>query len=120
LTSDDGARGTLGVELNVAMPSCDGPGGAYVDGDTPLGGFAGTFRLDSRTRLDLADSELGGSLRLMCSEPATIEAHPLYTVSQSEAGFEKIMQAATVRASWPIVVSPGGKQTIEVRLMVRG
>jgi len=47
-----------------------------------------------------------------------LEGRPLYTVSQSEAGFEKIMQAATLRARWPVELAPGGKQTITVRLMV--
>ena len=118
LSSDGGACGTLAVELNLSMPSCDGPGGAYVHDGNRLGGFAGAIRLEGVTRFDLTDSELGGSLRLLCSAPARLEARPLYTVSQSEAGFEKIMQAATVRAAWPIDLDPGSKQTINVRLMV--
>jgi hypothetical protein len=119
VTSDDGARGALTVELNLAMPSCDGQGGSYVDGDTPLGGFESTLQRDRLTRLDLVDSELRGSLQLVCSEPLTFAARPLYTVSQSESGFEKIMQAATLRLGWPVVLGPGGMQTVEIRLMVR-
>ena len=45
---------------------------------------------------------LGGGLVLSASRPVDIRARPHYTVSQSEAGFEKIMQAACITLSWPI------------------
>jgi hypothetical protein len=50
----------------------------------------------------LDDRVLGGSLVLSASRPVDIKARPHYTVSQSEAGFEKIMQAACLTLSWPI------------------
>jgi hypothetical protein len=45
--------------------------------------------------------------------PARVTAQPLHTVSQSEAGFEKVMQAATLELRWP--VAPG-RATVSVRL----
>jgi 4-alpha-glucanotransferase/alpha-amylase len=33
-----------------------------------------------------------------------LHAQPYYSVSQSEEGFEKIMQAVTLKLQWPVVV----------------
>ena len=117
--ANETVRGTLTVELNIAMPSCDGPGGAYIVDGAALGGFADDIEIENVANLELRDSELGGALRLMLLPNAVLRARPLYTVSQSEAGFEKIMQAATLRASWPIEIEAGSSRTIEIRLSVK-
>jgi 4-alpha-glucanotransferase/alpha-amylase len=39
---------------------------------------------------------------LRASRPVQFSAQPLFTVSQSEQGFEKIMQAVTLLLTWPI------------------
>ncbi len=102
--------GRLETRLNLAMPSCDGYGGRYVlaDGSVP-GGFGQT--LDAATpQLTLEDTELGGALHIAVTAsgdfitPApTFHGQPHRTVSQSEAGFEKVMQAACIDLSWPAV-----------------
>lgn len=95
--------GRFSVEINLAMPSCDGYSGRYIlaDGDIPCG-FGQALDLAASQRLTLDDRALGGSLVLGVSRPVDIQARPHYTVSQSEAGFEKIMQAACLTLSWPI------------------
>jgi 4-alpha-glucanotransferase/alpha-amylase len=103
--------GRFSVEINLAMPSCDGYSGRYIlaDGSIPCG-FGQALDLAVSQRLTLDDRVLGGSLVLSASRPVDIRARPHYTVSQSEAGFEKIMQAACLTLSWPIdaVVRPAG------------
>ncbi|MBK7137030.1 MAG: DUF1926 domain-containing protein [Rhodocyclales bacterium] len=95
--------GRFSVEINLAMPSCDGYSGRYVlaDGSIPCG-FGQALDLAASQRLTLDDRVLGGGLLLSASRPVGIKARPHYTVSQSEAGFEKIMQAACITLSWPI------------------
>lgn len=95
--------GRFSVEINLAMPSCDGYTGRYIlaDGSIPCG-FGQALDLAVSQRLTLDDRVLGGSLVLGASRPVDIKARPHYTVSQSEAGFEKIMQAACLTLSWPI------------------
>jgi hypothetical protein len=39
---------------------------------------------------------------LTLSEPARLVSRPHFSVSQSEAGFEKIMQAVTLTLSFPL------------------
>ncbi len=96
-----GIAGQLETQLNIALPSCDGYSGRYIlaDGSIPCG-FGQLLALDQASRLTLDDRILGGALLLHCS-PAHVAARPHHTVSQSEAGFEKIMQAAELTLSWP-------------------
>ncbi len=94
-------RGFLEVELNISMPSCDGPAGRYwFQGHCP-GGFGQLHKFADLTELALEDDVLGGSLVLLSNRPLALTAKPFYTVSQSEAGFEKIMQAVTLVIHYP-------------------
>ncbi|OGT02032.1 MAG: glycosyl hydrolase [Gallionellales bacterium RIFCSPLOWO2_02_58_13] len=109
--------GALSVRLTLAMPSCDGYAGRYVDaGQRILGGFGAPLHLENATGLTLDDGVLGGHLVLAVSRAALIRAEPYFTVSQSEAGFEKIMQAVEITvllqagggpASLSLEVNPG-------------
>jgi hypothetical protein len=105
-------QGQLEVELNLAMPSCDGPAGSFRNDDGVLGGFGQPLELARCRNLILHDEVLGGKLILSTSQDAKIFSEPCFSVSQSEAGFEKIMQAVTIRLAWsldvlsqPLVVS---------------
>ena len=95
--------GRFAVELNLAMPSCDGYSGRYLlpDGSIPCG-FGQPLDLAAARELTLDDRHLRGGLRLAASRPVDIAARPHHTVSQSEAGFEKIMQGACLTLSWPV------------------
>ncbi len=100
-------EGRLSTRLNIAMPCCDGPAGRYVvngaDGQPHIpGGFGQSFTWDALTDLGMEDHYLGGAIRLRSSVPARIKAQPHYTVSQSEAGFEKIMQAIELTLIWEV------------------
>ena len=98
---DKAMRGFLEVELNLSMPSCDGPAGRYwVNGHCP-GGFGQLHHFADLTELALEDDVLGGSIVLHSNQPLTVTARPFFTVSQSEAGFEKIMQAVTLIIHYP-------------------
>jgi hypothetical protein len=52
--------------------------------------------------ITLADDVLGGSVTLSTSHRVQLHAAPHFSVSQSEAGFEKIMQAVTLKLAWPL------------------
>ena len=111
----EGARppASLETEINLAMPSCDGYGGRYVLADGSVaGGFGEVLRLEGATRFTLEDSELRGSLSIEASQPMQVDAAPHRTVSQSEAGFEKIMQAVCITLAWSPAV---GEQRITLR-----
>ncbi len=95
-------RGRFATEINLAMPSCDGPAGRFVRDGRIVGGFGQPLRLDGMKEIVLEDAVLGGSLALRASMPVQLVAQPHFSVSQSEAGFEKIMQAVTLILAWPL------------------
>ena len=105
--------GTLRVELNLAMPSCDGFLGRYVADGEILGGFGQPLdRADARS-ITLEDGVLGGRVSVNASTACRLTAVPLFTVSQSEAGFEKVMQAVTMVLAFPIGL---GQSVLTVRM----
>jgi 4-alpha-glucanotransferase/alpha-amylase len=89
------------VELNLSMPSCDGYSGRYIlqNGEMPCG-FGQPLDLSGCTRVTLDDRALAGGIGIETSAPVAVKARPLYTVSQSEGGLEKIMQSACVTLTW--------------------
>ena len=107
----------LTTRLTLAMPSCDGFLGRYVlaDGSIP-GGFGAPLTLGAAGELTLEDGVLGGSLRLSTAIPAEISGRPQQTVSQSEAGFEKIMQGVDLTVTW---VVPDDQHTLQLQLSIQ-
>jgi alpha-amylase/alpha-mannosidase (GH57 family) len=113
---DAPAEGEFETELNLAMPSCDGFMGRYVfEGRIP-GGFGHPLELPGITTLALEDQVLGGTLEVLSSVPMAVSGRPLHTVSQSEDGFEKVMQALTLTLRAPLAA---GSNAFVVALEVR-
>jgi 4-alpha-glucanotransferase/alpha-amylase len=97
-------EGMLRTEINIAMPSCDGWGGRYIHQGRIPGGFGQDLELSDLTGIILNDDALPGSIVLSASAPVGLRAQPCHSVSQSEGGFEKIMQAVTITLEWPVRV----------------
>jgi alpha-amylase/alpha-mannosidase (GH57 family) len=92
--------GHFETRIDLAMPSCDGVLGRYVHEGRIPGGFGQRIELGALTALALEDALLGGSVEVLCSPPAHVVGEPHMTVSQSEDGFEKVMQATTLSLAW--------------------
>jgi 4-alpha-glucanotransferase/alpha-amylase len=97
-------EGMFETEINVAMPSCDGWGGRYIHQGRILGGFGQHLELRGWTDIILDDGALPGRIVLKVSAPVTLRAQPYHSVSQSEGGFEKIMQGVAITLEWPMSV----------------
>ena len=112
------AVGIPGFECTVdlAMPSCDGPGAHYLYRDVVSGGLGQPLELEHMTELVLVDNFMGGSLALRANLPVTLRARPCHTVSQSEGGFEKIMQSVTLTLAWPL---DAAHANVELSLEIR-
>jgi hypothetical protein len=65
--------------------------------------------------LVLDDQFMGGAVAVLCSSPALVHARPHLTVSQSEDGFEKIMQCVTMALAWPLAA---GRHELSVALKI--
>ncbi|MBL8533202.1 MAG: DUF1926 domain-containing protein [Betaproteobacteria bacterium] len=101
------------VQLNLAMPSCDGFLGRISRNGVVAGGFGEPMDHGSPAELLLEDGVLGGHVSVRAQPAARMTSAPLHTVSQSEAGFEKIMQALTTNLAWSL---PVGRTRIDVEL----
>jgi hypothetical protein len=111
-------EGRLRTELNIAMPSCDGYAGRYIlRGEIPCG-FGQLLDAVEVTELILDDRFMGGSIGILTSRPARVRAQPLHTVSQSEEGFEKVMQCAVVELEWP--VAGAGEVSVTLKVAADG
>lgn len=108
-------EGSFKVEINLAMPSCDGPAGRFRIGDNIPGGFGQAFKFGGLKNIALEDEVLGGALHLSTSIPCAFSSQPHFSVSQSEAGFEKIMQAVTLELLWP---AEALSENIEIKLEI--
>jgi 4-alpha-glucanotransferase/alpha-amylase len=97
-------KGMFETEINVAMPSCDGWGGRYIHQGQIIGGFGQHLELPGWTDIILDDGALPGRIVLKASAPVTLRAQPYHSVSQSEGGFEKIMQGVTITLEWTVSV----------------
>ncbi|MDO8413140.1 MAG: DUF1926 domain-containing protein [Gallionellaceae bacterium] len=93
-------RGTMLTKIALAMPSCDGYAGRYIQHGHVLSGFGSVLELANAQGLTLDDQVLGGHLILTAGRPLSLHGMPYFTVSQSEAGFEKIMQAVMLTLPW--------------------
>lgn len=96
-------EGVFSTEINLAMPSCDGPGGRYIHNGKIPGGFGHLLKLKDMTEITLDDMTLGGNITLNTSVPVALSAKPHFSVSQSESGFEKIMQAVSIKLKCPVI-----------------
>ncbi|MEQ1601998.1 MAG: alpha-amylase/4-alpha-glucanotransferase domain-containing protein [Methylophilaceae bacterium] len=108
-------EGVFKVEINLAMPSCDGPAGRFRIGENIPCGFGQVLNLTGLKSIALEDEVLGGTVHLHSSVPCTFSSQPHFSVSQSEAGFEKIMQAVTIQLQWPVALLAG---ELEVKLEI--
>ncbi len=109
-------KGSFRVELNMAMPSCDGPAGRFRIGENIPCGFGQPLQLAGFREIALDDEVLGGTVELSTNVAATFDSCPHFSVSQSEAGFEKIMQAVTITLQWPEDVLEDG---IEINIRIK-
>lgn len=101
--------------LDLALPSCDGYSGRYIVGDAIPCGFGQALDVDGASSVVLDDRFLGGGVALAARPPARFTGRPYHTVSQSEDGFERVMQSATVVVEWTV----DGAADLELRLRVQ-
>jgi hypothetical protein len=113
---DGGAGGRLATTIDLAMPSCDGVAGRYLVGGTIPGGFGQPLDVERADEIVLDDRHMGGSVVLAFEPPAHVTARPYHTVSQSEEGFERVMQSVALEVVWPV---QDDAASLAVRLAIR-
>ncbi|MBI5810267.1 MAG: DUF1926 domain-containing protein, partial [Deltaproteobacteria bacterium] len=107
--AENGEGKRFGVEMNFLLPCCSGPaclyrfngaGGAAKAGEAGLGS---TGELMGINRLSLVDRLTGVMLTIETNMIAALWRFPVYTVSLSEAGFERIYQGSCLLFLFPLL-----------------
>ncbi|MBI1852687.1 MAG: DUF1926 domain-containing protein [Planctomycetes bacterium] len=88
-------------------------------GGRRLGVLGSTGRLDDASAISLVDGWQQIACRLAADRPVTFLHYPVHTVSQSEAGFEKIFQSACVVMATPLHLGPGDSWSLTITLEIR-
>ncbi len=105
------APGHFGVELNLAFYMGPPPDRIVeINGDRPMDPSLLAVAESAGVReVRIVDAWLGLAARLTLDPPATLWRCPLYTISQSEAGYERVPQQITLLPHWPL----GGHGSVE-------
>lgn len=71
--------------------------------------------LESATRLAFGNDHEGVKVGLTVEPAARLTWYPVETVSNSEAGFERVYQGSSLLARWPVSLAPGESTTRAIR-----
>ncbi len=93
-----GFNGVLGIECNVNMLAPHVKECYYkIEGILPEESYLDSIgELDNITRYDIVDNNRNVTFSVQTNRPATLIRYPIYTISQSDAGFEKNFQGSCV------------------------
>jgi 4-alpha-glucanotransferase len=112
-------EGTFTVGCDFALLTGTAEDRFYLaPGGRKLGPLASTGRLAGGSALSLVDDWQKIECRLSADRDATFLHYPVHTVSQSEAGFEKIFQSACVVAALPAKLAAGGTWKLSLALAI--
>ena len=64
------------------------------------------------TAIGQGNDHIGIAIGSTPSEPADVWWAPVETISNSEAGFERVYQGAGFLFSWPLALDPGASRTV--------
>ncbi len=103
------------VEFSFSLSAGEAEGRYYVlDDRDRMGHLAIKGNFPGREKVSLVDEALGIKVSLAWDKPAEFWIMPITTVSQSEAGFEKVYQGSTVLSLWQFSMKP--QERYELRL----
>jgi alpha-amylase len=111
----------FGIEFNFSLQAGEAPDRYYVTSrgkpDDPR--LRSTGALPGESVVRLVDEYRGLEVSLAVSEAAEIWRFPIETVSQSEAGFERVYQSSVLLPHWRIPLSAGKSWKLRVQLRLR-
>jgi 4-alpha-glucanotransferase len=111
---------TFGVEFNFSLLAGNSHDRYFeVPGHVlKARNFASAGELNNAAGVSMVDEWLGYNMGLTFSDKATLWRFPVETVSQSEAGFERVYQCSTVMPIWKVTLAPGGEWKVGIGLAV--
>lgn len=110
----------FGIEFNFGLLAGNAPDRYYDFPGASLEDrrLASQGEVENCAGLNLVDELAGFRLALSWKAPATVWRYPIETVSQSEAGFERVYQCSAVLPHWNLALAPGGSWELSVTAAV--
>ncbi|HHT9114201.1 MAG TPA: alpha-amylase/4-alpha-glucanotransferase domain-containing protein [Candidatus Wunengus sp. YC65] len=110
----------FGVEFNVSMTAGDAFGRYYYIKDREIiGNLSIEQGLNSQNKLGLVDEWLGVEVLLDWNIPGDVFVFPIYTVSQSESGYELVYQNSSIIPRWSLNIKSGEKWRVVINKSVK-
>ncbi|HHT9138130.1 MAG TPA: alpha-amylase/4-alpha-glucanotransferase domain-containing protein, partial [Candidatus Wunengus sp. YC60] len=105
----------FGVEFNISMTAGDAFGRYYYIKDREIiGNLAIEKELNSQNKLGLVDEWLGVEVLLDWNISGDVIVFPIYTVSQSESGYELVYQNSSIIPRWSLTIKPEDKWRVVI------
>jgi alpha-amylase len=109
----------LGIEWAVTLLGGGGNPEAWWEVDGARSRHDGASNVGALTRIAQGNEWLGVEVESTVDEPADAWWAPIETVSNSEAGFERVYQGSALLLSWRVTIKPGGRWSSTIRHAVR-
>jgi len=126
-TGQEAVSTWFGVEFNFAILGGDGPDAYYTLPPSTGSGhrhqenaaLASKGQWEDVDNLRLISEMLGMDIELVFGQPATLWRFPIETISNSEAGFERVYQGSCLLPYWKINLAPERSWQVGLRLRLR-
>ena len=104
----------LGVEFTLTMLGGGGNPSAWWEVDGARAGHDGSGAARSIDRLAQGNDDIGVALETEIEPAASAAWAPIDTISNSEAGFERVYQGSCLILSWPLRLAPGASFSVRI------
>jgi 4-alpha-glucanotransferase len=108
----------FGVEWTLMFLGGGGNPSAWLEVDGVRGGHDGRGEATGISTMGQGNDWVGIALETTLSEPANLWWAPVETITNSEAGFERVYQGAGLLFWWPLSLAAGESRTVSVRHVV--
>lgn len=117
--SDEKLSLRMGVESNFGMSAGDAYTHNYFGAEGLLGRFKLAASLLNRDKVALRDDWRKFEVSLGWTSKTEMWLYPIYTISQSEGGFERVFQCAAVMPLFAFTLNAGDAHKFSITLEVR-
>jgi len=110
----------FGIEFNISMTAGDAFGRYYyIKNKEIIGNLAVEQELYLQNKLGLVDEWLGIEVVLDWNISGDVLVFPIYTVSQSESGYELVYQNSTIIPRWSLNIKPKEQWQIAMSKIIK-
>ena len=113
--------GLYSCELNFSLLGGHTEDRYYlINGKKPPKYYMDSFGIEQKVEsINIVNEYDKFSVETKFNKPTRLWRHPIFTVSGSEAGLEKVYQSSVILPNWKIDLKPNEKKKIKFRIIVK-